>query len=194
MSDTIFGVGATGPINTQTLPDSGNRRQFESGAVRDIAEGKGRCDLLPLDTVASYFGFCGEDDVNCAVMNAVAEFVKGGNAKYLYSAIQSFIYEDWTIANLAKEPDIWDALLEVSKHYEAGALKYSDRNWEKGIPLHCFIDSGLRHYFKYKRGDKDEPHDRAFIWNMLGAAWTYTHHPELDDITGDRKYGKRADT
>ena len=29
--------------------DSGERRQFESGAVRDIAEGKGRCDLLPLD-------------------------------------------------------------------------------------------------------------------------------------------------
>ena len=29
--------------------DSGNRRQFETGAVRDIQEGKGRCDLLPLD-------------------------------------------------------------------------------------------------------------------------------------------------
>lgn len=27
--------------------DSGNRTEFESGAVRDIQEGKGRCDLLP---------------------------------------------------------------------------------------------------------------------------------------------------
>ena len=27
--------------------DSGNRREFESGAVRDMAKGKGRCDLLP---------------------------------------------------------------------------------------------------------------------------------------------------
>ena len=33
------------------LKDSGERRQFESGAVRDISEGKGRCDLLPLDAV-----------------------------------------------------------------------------------------------------------------------------------------------
>lgn len=29
------------------IKDSGNRREFDSGAVRDIAEGKGRCDLLP---------------------------------------------------------------------------------------------------------------------------------------------------
>lgn len=27
------------------LQDSGNRREFDSGAVRDINEGKGRCDL-----------------------------------------------------------------------------------------------------------------------------------------------------
>lgn len=34
------------------LKDSGCRREFDSGAVRDIQEGKGRCDLLPLDVVA----------------------------------------------------------------------------------------------------------------------------------------------
>ena len=34
------------------LKDSGNRREFASGAVRDMADGKGRCDLLPLDVIA----------------------------------------------------------------------------------------------------------------------------------------------
>lgn len=29
------------------IKDSGTRRQFDSGAVRDMQEGKGRCDLLP---------------------------------------------------------------------------------------------------------------------------------------------------
>lgn len=29
------------------LKDSGNRREFTTGAVRDIGDGKGRCDLLP---------------------------------------------------------------------------------------------------------------------------------------------------
>lgn len=33
------------------LKDTGNRRQFETGAVRDIAEGKGRYDLLPWEAI-----------------------------------------------------------------------------------------------------------------------------------------------
>ena len=73
-------------------------------------------------------------------------------------------------------------LLEVSKHYEEGAKKYSARNWEKGIPLHCYIDSAVRHYLKFLRGDDDERHDRAFVWNLLGALWTQLHKPELIDL------------
>ena len=30
------------------IKDSGERTQFESGAVRDMHDGKGRCDLLPM--------------------------------------------------------------------------------------------------------------------------------------------------
>ena len=29
------------------IKDSGERREFDTGAVRDIQEGKGRMDLLP---------------------------------------------------------------------------------------------------------------------------------------------------
>ena len=36
------------------IKDSGERREFQSGAVRDIQEGKGRCDLLPLDVVSKW--------------------------------------------------------------------------------------------------------------------------------------------
>ena len=34
------------------LKDSGKRRSFETGAVRDMSEGKGRFDLAPLDVVS----------------------------------------------------------------------------------------------------------------------------------------------
>lgn len=44
------------------IKDSGNRREFETGAVRDIQEGKGRCDLLPLDVVAWALGKDGDSD------------------------------------------------------------------------------------------------------------------------------------
>jgi hypothetical protein len=71
--------------------------------------------------------------------------------------------------------------LEVAIHFEEGAKKYGENNWQKGIPVHCYIDSAVRHYLKFLRGDKDEPHDRAFCWNILCAIWTCKHKPELNE-------------
>ena len=59
------------------------------------------------------------------------------------------------------------ALIEVAKIFESGAAKYEDRNWEKGIPLSRFMDSGLRHAMKFLRGDLDEPHLAMACWNFL---------------------------
>lgn len=75
-----------------------------------------------------------------------------------------------------------DAFLEVSKHYEEGAKKYGEYNWQKGIPCHSYIDSAIRHLMKWSRGDMDEPHDRAFLWNILSLHWTTVNHPELVDF------------
>lgn len=59
------------------------------------------------------------------------------------------------------------AIMEVSKIFEAGAIKYAARNWEKGIPLSRFMDSGLRHAFKWLLGYRDEPHLAQACWNFL---------------------------
>lgn len=67
-----------------------------------------------------------------------------------------------------------------SIHFEQGAQKYGENNWQKGIPVHCYIDSAIRHYLKYKRGDDDERHDRAFVWNILCAIWTCKEMPQLN--------------
>lgn len=148
------------------LKDSGARRNFGTGAVRDIAEGKGRCDLLPLDVIGEYLG-----DIILSKLNG---YIRRGSPTYIWIALLKFIEE--------KELDIYTAILEAAKQYEDGCQKYGDRNWEKGIPVHCYIDSGIRHYLKWRRGDSDEPHDRAFIWNMLGALWTHRNKPELIDL------------
>ena len=148
------------------LPDSGERRQFESGAVRDIAHGKGRCDLMPLGVIGEWMGH------DCLMY--IDEYLYTGNLCFLWKTLIAFM--DY------REMDQYTSLLEVAKHFEDGAVKYGDRNWEKGIPVHCYIDSAVRHYLKYYRGDKDEPHDRAFMWNILCAIWTHEHHPELRDI------------
>lgn len=143
--------------------DSGNRRQFESGAVRDIQEGKGRCDLLPLDVVAKMS--------NSATFAYINSFQETNDISNLHRALSSSgVFHD-----------VYTMILEVSKHFEEGAKKYGDNNWRKGIPVRCYIDSAVRHYLKFLRGDKDEPHDRAFCWNIMCAIWTCKHHPELNE-------------
>lgn len=102
--------------------DSGNRREFETGAVRDMAEGKGRMDLLP-----------------------------------------------------------WAAIMEVSKHCEAGAVKYGEHNIDKGIPTHSLCDSAARHLAKYLDGWEDEPHLLAATWNLLWAIQMILKKPEMVD-------------
>ena len=116
------------------IKDSGDRTQFESGAVRDMHQGKGRFDLLPM----------------CVLMR-------------------------------------------LARHYEQGAIKYSDRNWEKGIPAHSFADSALRHMVKYMDGQNDEDHLIAAIWNLCGLAWTEEKKPWMMDIPARMAAGDDAD-
>ena len=149
------------------LVDGGARKVFDTGSMREIIDGKGRCDLLPLDIISILLG---GDHILVYIHN----YIYKGETEELYIALRDFMeLRGW---------DMYTATLELSKHYEDGARKYADRNWEKGLPLHSFIDSGVRHYFKFLRGDTDEPHDRAFMWNLIGALRTQLVHPDLIDL------------
>lgn len=76
----------------------------------------------------------------------------------------------------------WDAIHELAIHCEEGALKYGERNCEKGIPIHSLLDSAIRHLSCYMRGMKDEPHLRAAMWNIAFAIWMEKNKPEMQDI------------
>jgi hypothetical protein len=155
------------------IKDSGERREFDTGAVRDIQEGKGRCDLMPLSVVAQLLG--GRDDgISFDIILCDIEiFKRTGDAEHLFRAAERFAQAGYR--------STCSMLLEVSKHFEEGAKKYGEHNWQKGIPVKCYIDSAIRHYLKWLREDEDEPHDRAFCWNILCAIWTCEHMPELND-------------
>lgn len=74
------------------------------------------------------------------------------------------------------------AIIELSKHCQEGAKRYGERNVDKGIPQHSFVDSALRHLFKYLRGDKDENHIVAALWNVAWAVEQDVNRPELNDL------------
>lgn len=85
----------------------------------------------------------------------------------------------------------WYAIIDVAKHCEEGALKYGERNVDKGIPLHSLIDSALRHLAKFAGGMTDEDHLRAAAWNVLWALQQRTTHPELDDLPKEVRHEER---
>lgn len=148
------------------ITDSGERVTFQTGAVREISDEKGRCDLLPLDIIAHR--------THDLIIAEISKYIREGQVDYLWLALDIFIERT--------TDSFWKSVLEVSIHYAEGANKYNDRNWEKGIPVHCYIDSALRHYIKYRDGWDDERHDRAFMWNIFGAIWTHINKPEMIDL------------
>lgn len=149
------------------IKDSGCRREFSSGAVRDVDDSKGNTTLLPLDEVANFL--CSTE------IERIQRFKETGDVSYLNMAIRDFNKNyGWSDA---------DSMLELSKHFSEGAKKYQKDNWKKGIPISSFMDSGIRHYLKVKAGWNDEPHARAFIWNLICAIWTMNNKPDLDDFT-----------
>jgi hypothetical protein len=88
---------------------------------------------------------------------------------------------------------------QLARLYEAGCLKYGDRNWEKGIPLGRYMDSGMRHMVKFMRGETDEDHLLAAAWNLCCALDTRERiklgilPPELDNLPKHErgKYSKK---
>lgn len=120
-------------IKSNGIKDSGERTEFESGAVRDMHKGKGDMASLP-----------------------------------------------------------WEAVLRLSKHYEAGAIKYKRWNYRLGIPVSSFIDSACRHLAKYQCGCDDEDHLAAAVFNILGAMLMENTMPEMVDLPmreGKKTYG-----
>lgn len=74
------------------------------------------------------------------------------------------------------------ALLRVARHMENSLDTHEERNWERGLPMHCFLDSAMRHVFKYMDGQTDEDHLAAAATNLLMAMWTEAHLPAMQDI------------
>ena len=112
------------------LPDSGQREQFSTGAVREIQTGKGRYDLI------TPYG-----------------------------------------------------LQRLALHYERGAAKYADRNWEKGIPVSRCFSSAVRHLFQYLAGDRSEDHLAAAAWNIMAIMHFEAVLPEMVDLPARNNAG-----
>jgi len=78
-------------------------------------------------------------------------------------------------AKLLRPDLIWmPGLVRLAEHYGKGALKYAERNWEKAATVEemdRFRTSAFRHFIQWFRGDRDEDHMAAVIFNLFGAEY-----------------------
>ena len=74
----------------------------------------------------------------------------------------------------------FEGLEELAKWYEAGAIKYGDRNWEKGVDVQDCTNRMIRHAIKAGNGFMDEgpfAHYAAVIWNAIAAITVIKRNP-----------------
>lgn len=156
--------------------DEGKHQAFETGSVRDSAEGKGTPHLIagmalaeiitnsylidskrPLEELLElcefyllrYTELLGEDETE-----SHKKLINASICAY-YALIKS------------EHGSLTQGMRRLSQHYENGAKKYSPNNWRKGQPISRYYDSAMRHLWKFKDNLKDEDHASALLWNLL---------------------------
>lgn len=175
------------------LKDTGNRTDLGSGGLRDINTENGRCDLLPAFVMSKMVEKLVAEPENCKspslsnVLYNIFKYMETKCTHFLYECLPCLAVYHWDKnPNTELETDIdvltANTILDLSVHYKNGAEKYAERNWEKGIPTHSYIDSAIRHLCKELLGWTDEPHDIACLWNICGLIWTLKYRPDLDDM------------
>lgn len=75
-------------------------------------------------------------------------------------------------------------LFRLARWYELGAIKYADRNWERGMNISRYADAAMRHLVKYIAGCDDEDHLAAVAWNVFAIMHHENEIPEMQDLPG----------
>jgi len=144
---------------------TGEKTTYESGAVRDNRAGKGRYDLIScaaLQALARQRSACHDVPWVKRTWSAIALLCVWGQTRSRAALENSMSY----MQQAARERGM-GILAPLAKRLEDGAKVYSDRNWEKGMPLSQFYDSALRHLDQLLSGDGAEDHLGAAMFNVM---------------------------
>ena len=71
-------------------------------------------------------------------------------------------------------------LAAVARACKEGADKYSDFNWERGMPVHDLLNHAIRHIYLYLGGDRSEEHLGHAAWGLLAAIHSDELWPDLN--------------
>lgn len=151
-----------GAVQMSGLADSGERTATVTGALRQPnSPDAGRFDLIPGECVASLPTDVDTDGSFSAAIQDAYMGLSLGDLEHVRGLAAFIIFAKWG-----------GSLRRLAVHYARGAIKYADRNWEKGLETGRIVDSLLRHADKALRGEMDEDHEAAVVWNAFALDFT----------------------
>lgn len=147
-----------------SVVDSGVHEEFDTGSRRDSRDGKGRFDLLPCHAMCRLAIQARNIPVRACMGHCIS---KGFTGMHSYLSGQRLPLKpvNWEVNQDWHKIPV-HGWLRVAKHFENGAKKYAERNWEKGQPITRYLDSAIRHLVKHVGGDRAEDHLGACAWNL----------------------------
>ena len=111
-----------------------------------------------------------------ATPGPVAGETPGVTAKFGTGAVRSDTFEEFRYDLVSPI-----GLREVARTCAEGAKKYSDFNWEKGMPVHDLLNHAIAHCYAFLSGDRSEPHLGHAAWNLLAAIHSNELWPHLNE-------------
>jgi len=154
------------------VQDSGKRQSFDTGSVRDTAEGKGTPHLI------AGLGLVLAKRIKSREVLLTADLIEGTLFKFsdLWQEEHIGCSEDCISKAINLTISLFssygEAMRRLAQHYENGAKKYDKNNWRKGQPVSRYFDSAMRHLWDYMDKKEDEDHMSALLWNLIAIVQT----------------------
>ncbi len=72
-------------------------------------------------------------------------------------------------------------LRRLAETCHEGATKYTDFNWEAGLPVNDILNHAIAHMYQYLSGDRSEDHLAHAAWNCFAAMHSEELWPLLNE-------------
>lgn len=200
------------------IKDSGERRDFDTGAKRDVDHDKPRFDLIPMTVVRRVIEFYPRKTYAGQISNVINDDSKArmwslglqwGETvsddillELIWIALDTIRHQEGD-KPIMVEGNIYGGLhlitpgtyRRLANHYGGGAKKYDPWNWCKGMPFSVFHASLMRHIFAIMQDMADEDHLSAIFFNAACLLHFRTiNRTDLDDITPRLKEWKKNES
>ena len=127
---------------------------FESGATRYATDY--RYDLIPSSIIGTLLKHDKQAYVFAVNLRAYLH-----DESVLYSLLHSLTEVVSPVSDYTTLAHFYAQALHE------GAVKYGERNWEKGIPESNLLNHAFYHLFQLVLGDESENHKSHLVWNVL---------------------------